>query len=132
MQIQHFAPALELLQRESHLDQIVKLVGPDALPDDQKVMLKLTLPEKPNHYKSLVEHPRVMRVVALSGGYSREEACRELAKNDGMIASFSRATLQDLRVDQSDAEFDAALVEEVQNNPKVIEAYLGRGAANVA
>ena len=81
----------------------------DALPDDRQVMLKLSIPVKPNHYAELVDHPRVLSVVALSGGYSTEEACAELAKNRGMIASFSRATLQDLRVSQSDEEFDAAL-----------------------
>ena len=72
-------------------------------------MLKLTIPSQANLYKPLVDHPKVLRVVALSGGYSREEACRELAKNDGMIASFSRALLEVLRADMDDAEFDAAL-----------------------
>jgi fructose-bisphosphate aldolase class I len=81
----------------------------DALPADQKVMLKLSLPTKPNLYKPLVDHPRVMRVVALSGGYSREEANRVLAQNTGMIASFSRALTEGLSAQQTDAEFDAAL-----------------------
>ncbi len=80
-----------------------------ALPEGQQIMLKLSIPVQPNLYRELVEHPKVLRVVALSGGYSTGEACAELAKNSGMIASFSRATLQDLRVDQSDEEFDAAL-----------------------
>lgn len=81
----------------------------EALPDGMQVMLKLSIPVKANHYREVVEHPKVLRVVALSGGYSTDEACAELAKNSGMIASFSRATLQELRVDQSDEEFDAAL-----------------------
>ncbi|WAT18216.1 fructose bisphosphate aldolase [Aurantiacibacter sp. MUD11] len=76
---------------------------------ESPVMLKLSIPVKPGHYQELVDHPMVLSVVALSGGYTTDEACAELAKNPGMIASFSRATLQDLRVDQSDAEFDAAL-----------------------
>ena len=81
----------------------------DALPASQQVMLKLTLPEKANFYKPLVDHPRVMRVVALSGGYSREEACRKLGENTGIIASFSRALTEGLSARQSDADFDTAL-----------------------
>ncbi|MDP3459785.1 MAG: class I fructose-bisphosphate aldolase, partial [Hyphomonas sp.] len=81
----------------------------DALPAGQQVMLKLTLPAKANFYKALVDHPRVMRVVALSGGYSREEACRKLAENTGIIASFSRALTEGLSAQQSDADFDKAL-----------------------
>lgn len=81
----------------------------DALPADKQVMLKLTLPTKTNLYRSLVGHPRVMRVVALSGGYSRDEANKMLAANDGIIASFSRALTEGLSAKQSDAEFDAAL-----------------------
>ena len=81
----------------------------ERVPEGQQVMLKLTIPSEPNLYLPLVEHPKVLRLVALSGGYERDEACRELAKNRGMIASFSRATLQDLRAQQSDEEFDAAL-----------------------
>ena len=81
----------------------------DALPASQQVMLKLTLPEKANFYKPLVDHPRVMRVVALSGGYSREEACRKLGENTGIIASFSRALTEGLSAKQSDADFDKAL-----------------------
>ncbi len=87
----------------------------DALGADQKVMLKLTLPEKANLYKSLVEHPRVMRVVALSGGYSRDEACARLSKNTGMIASFSRALTEGLSAQQSDAEFDSMLADSIDN-----------------
>lgn len=81
----------------------------DALPASQQVMLKLTLPAKANFYKPLVDHPRVMRVVALSGGYSREEACRKLADNAGIIASFSRALTEGLSAKQSDADFDKVL-----------------------
>jgi fructose-bisphosphate aldolase class I len=81
----------------------------DALPDGQEVMLKLTLPETANHYKSLVDHPKVMRVVALSGGYSREEANRRLSENTGIIASFSRALTEGLSAQQSDAEFNAKI-----------------------
>ncbi|MFL6756827.1 MAG: fructose bisphosphate aldolase [Sphingomicrobium sp.] len=81
----------------------------DALPDGEKVMLKLTIPAEAGLFQPLVDHPKVLRVVALSGGFTREEACRELAKNPGMIASFSRALLSDLRADQSDEEFDRTL-----------------------
>ena len=81
----------------------------DALPDGRQIMLKLSIPVTANLYKDLIDHPKVLRVVALSGGYSTEEACAKLEKNHGMIASFSRGLLQDLRADQSDAEFDATL-----------------------
>jgi fructose-bisphosphate aldolase, class I len=81
----------------------------DALPEGEKVMLKLTIPAEAGLFQPLVDHPKVLRVVALSGGFSREEACSELAKNSGMIASFSRALLSDLRADQSDEEFDRTL-----------------------
>jgi fructose-bisphosphate aldolase class I len=81
----------------------------DALPDGQQVMLKLSIPAKPGLFEPLVDHPKVLRVVALSGGFSRAEACRELAKNRGMIASFSRALLSDLRAQQSDQEFNDTL-----------------------
>ena len=76
---------------------------------DQQVMLKLSLPVVPGTFDALTSHPKVLRVVALSGGYERPEACAELAKNKGIIASFSRALLQDLRTQMSDGEFDAAL-----------------------
>ena len=89
------------------LDELVKAL--DALPGDDRVMLKLSIPTEAGLFQSLVDHPRVLRVVALSGGFSRPEACRELAKNPGMIASFSRALLEDLRHQMSDAEFDRAL-----------------------
>ena len=81
----------------------------DALPEGQQVMLKLSIPATPGLYTPLVSHPKVLRVVALSGGFSTDEACERLAQNPGMIASFSRGLLQDLRKGQSDAEFDAAL-----------------------
>ena len=89
------------------LDELVRAL--DSLPGDDKVMLKLSIPAKPGLFAPLVGHPRVLRVVALSGGYSRPEACRELARNPGMIASFSRALLEDLRHQMSDEEFDRAL-----------------------
>jgi fructose-bisphosphate aldolase class I len=81
----------------------------DQIPEGQQVMLKLSIPAEPNLFEPLIEHPKVLRVVALSGGFSRDEACRELAKNPGMIASFSRALLSDLRAQQSDSEFDRTL-----------------------
>ncbi|HVM22452.1 MAG TPA: fructose bisphosphate aldolase [Sphingomicrobium sp.] len=89
------------------LEEIVKNL--DEIPDGQRVMLKLSIPAEAGLFQPLVEHPKVLRVVALSGGFSREEACRELAKNPGMIASFSRALLSDLRAQQSDEEFDRTL-----------------------
>jgi fructose-bisphosphate aldolase class I len=81
----------------------------DGVPADQYVMLKLTPPDEDNFYADLVAHPRVLRVVALSGGYSREEANARLARNPGVIASFSRALTEGLSAQQSDAEFDATL-----------------------
>src|SRR4051794_12362136 len=81
----------------------------DALPEGRRVMLKLTIPDAPDFYAALVRHPRVVRVVALSGGYTRAEACARLARNHGMVASFSRALMEDLRRSMSDDEFDAAL-----------------------
>ncbi|GAO56158.1 fructose bisphosphate aldolase [Novosphingobium sp. MD-1] len=79
------------------------------LPEGTQVMLKLSLPIVPGTFDPLVAHPKVLRVVALSGGYKRPEACVELAKNAGIIASFSRALLEDLRHQMTDAEFDASL-----------------------
>jgi fructose-bisphosphate aldolase, class I len=76
---------------------------------NEQVMLKLSLPVQPGLFDPLVDHPKVLRVVALSGGYKRPEACSELSKNCGVIASFSRALLEDLRASMSDAEFDASL-----------------------
>jgi len=93
------------------LDEILKNL--DALPEGQQVMLKLSLPVEACKFDALVAHPKVLRVVALSGGYKRPEACAELAKNKGIIASFSRALLEDLRHPMSDAEFDASLGEAI-------------------
>jgi len=92
----------ELLQTEilNHLD---------GLESDAKIMLKLTLPERAGFYRELIQHPNVLKVVALSGGYSREEANAKLAKNSGMIASFSRALTEGLSAEQTDDEFNATL-----------------------
>jgi len=89
------------------LEELTKAL--DGLPGDARVMLKLSIPARPNLFETLVDHPRVLRVVALSGGFSRPEACAELAKNRGMIASFSRALLEDLRHQMSDEEFNSSL-----------------------
>jgi fructose-bisphosphate aldolase class I len=96
------AGAEKILRAELHK-------GLDALPESSRVMLKLTLPEQADFYRPLIEHPRVVRVVALSGGYSLDEACNRLAANHGLIASFSRALINDLKKDMSDSEFDATL-----------------------
>jgi fructose-bisphosphate aldolase, class I len=88
-------------------------VAEQILRDDQQVMLKLSLPAQPGLYEPLIRHPRVLRVVALSGGFSRDEACRELARNGGMVASFSRALLEGLRHDMSDEEFNRTLGESI-------------------
>ncbi len=87
----------------------------DALPDDQQIMLKLSLPNKPNIYAPLINHPRVMRVVALSGGYNRDEANKMLAQNAGMIASFSRALSEGLSANQSDDAFNSALSDAIDS-----------------
>jgi fructose-bisphosphate aldolase class I len=81
----------------------------DALPPGRRVLLKLTIPDVPDLYAGLVSHERVIRVLALSGGYSRADACKRLARDHGMIASFSRALLADLRRTMTDDEFDRAL-----------------------
>ena len=94
-------------------DEITKQL--ETVPDGQRVMLKLSLPSEVNHYRPLVEHPRVMRVLALSGGYSREEANKLLAQNTGVIASFSRALTEGLTVDQSDEQFNATLDKTIQS-----------------
>ena len=86
-------------------DEILKALDGVSAP----VMLKLSIPVEAGLFQPLVDHPKVLRVVALSGGFTREEACRELAKNPGMIASFSRALLSDLRQQQTDEEFDRTL-----------------------
>ena len=95
------------------LAEITKHV--DALPEGKEIMLKLTLPETANLYKPLIDHPRVMRVVALSGGYSRDEANGRLSRNTGMIASFSRALSEGLSAQQSDADFDAMLADTIDS-----------------
>jgi len=99
----------EALLKKSLLDYA------DALNGDQNIMLKLSLPTVPNLYKELVDHPRVVRVVALSGGYSRDDANKHLAENTGVIASFSRALVEGLTAQQSDAEFDKALDATIQS-----------------
>jgi fructose-bisphosphate aldolase, class I len=91
------------------------LAGLESIGDDQVVMFKLTLPEEDDFYRELVEHPRVLKVVALSGGYSREEANDRLARNPGVIASFSRALTEGLIAQQSDDEFDRALDEAIDS-----------------
>jgi len=94
------AEAILLAELKKHLD---------AVPADRKVMLKLTIPDIPDLYLPLVKHPRIARVVALSGGYTRADACKRLSANHGMIASFSRALAEELRHSMSDAEFETAL-----------------------
>ena len=88
-------------------DELTKALA--GLPSGEQVMLKLSIPVQPNQYSDLVRHPAIARVVALSGGYSRAQACVELARNEGMIASFSRALLSDLRATMDDEEFDKVL-----------------------
>ena len=83
--------------------------GLDAMSEDRQVMLKLTIPDQPDFYAQLIEHPRVARVVALSGGYQRHDACEKLADNRRLIGSFSRALLEDLKHSMTDVEFDQAL-----------------------
>jgi fructose-bisphosphate aldolase class I len=91
------------------------LAGLESIPEDQTVMFKVTLPEQDDFYRELVEHPKVLKVVALSGGYSREEANERLARNPGVVASFSRALTEGMRADQSDEEFNRALDEAIQS-----------------
>lgn len=98
----------EKAQAEAQLKAAI-LAQLDALPDGQQIMLKLTIPDEDDFYRQLVEHPKVLKVVALSGGYSREEANERLARNHGVIASFSRALTEGLTAQQSDADFDATL-----------------------
>jgi fructose-bisphosphate aldolase, class I len=92
-------------------DELKKRI--DALPAGRQVMFKVTLPDVADLYMPLANHPRVARVVALSGGYARADACQRLAANHGMIASFSRALVQDLRVSMSDSEFEVALAQSI-------------------
>ncbi|HLU26322.1 MAG TPA: fructose bisphosphate aldolase [Longimicrobiales bacterium] len=91
------------------------LEGLETLDEGQQVMFKLTLPDVDDFYRELIEHPRVLRVVALSGGYTRAEANAKLARNHGMVASFSRALTEGLHVSQSDEEFDKVLDESIQS-----------------
>ena len=98
------AEAILLAELKKHLD---------AVPADRKVMLKLTIPDIPDLYLPLVKHPRIARVVALSGGYTRADACKRLSANHGMIASFSRALAEELRHSMSDAEFETALARSI-------------------
>jgi fructose-bisphosphate aldolase class I len=90
-------------------DMLLASIGAHLDTLDQPVMLKLSLPTKPNLYAPLIAHPKVLRVVALSGGYSRDEANAKLAENHGMIASFSRALTEELSAQQSDEEFNATI-----------------------
>jgi len=100
--------AAEGLLKQGILDQL------DALPGGQQIMLKLTIPTQDDFYADLVSHPKVLRVVALSGGYSRDEANARLARNCGVIASFSRALTEGLSAQQTDAEFNATLDSTIQ------------------
>ena len=94
----------------------------DRLEGDQQVMLKLSLPEEPGFYSELINHPKVLKVVALSGGYSRDESCERLSQNPGMIASFSRAFTEGLSKAQTDEEFAATIdasIDKIYNASKV-------------
>ena len=91
------------------------LASLNKLPADQLVMLKITLPEQADFYAELVKHPKVLKVVALSGGYSRQEGNDRLRRNHGVVASFSRALVEGLTAHQSDAQFDAMLDAAVQS-----------------
>jgi fructose-bisphosphate aldolase, class I len=102
------------------------VAGLDQIGEDQQVMLKLTLPDRDGFYSGLVDHPKVLKVVALSGGYSREEANARLARQRGVVASFSRALTESLSAQQSDAEFDAALDETIGS---IYEASMAGSAA---
>lgn len=101
--------AIEEILRDAILEEL------NGLAEDELVMLKLTIPTVPNLYKELVDHPNVIRVVALSGGYTRTEANNLLKQNDGIIASFSRALSSDLNASQSDEEFDSKLAEAIDS-----------------
>lgn len=99
-------------EKKAEIEELLKkeiLAQLDKLPEGEQIMLKLTIPDVANAYAELIAHPKVMRVVALSGGYSREESNWKLAENHGLIASFSRALSEGLSVDQSDEEFNAML-----------------------
>lgn len=105
-------------EKKDEVETILKeelLRNLDTLHEDDHVMLKLTIPTVANTYKETIDHPNVLRVVALSGGYSRDEANVKLKENDGLIASFSRALSQDLNVNQTDEEFNAALKDAIDS-----------------
>ena len=102
------------------------LEGLKTLPAGQQVMFKLSLPEQDDFYRELVEHPKVLKVVALSGGYSRADANERLARNPGVVASFSRALTEGLHAGQSDSEFNAALDEAIQSIYDASVAPAGR------
>lgn len=104
------APDKEAAEDLLHEELLAHL---DALGDDKQVMLKLTIPTKDDLFADLIAHPRILRVVALSGGYSRQEANERLARNHGLIASFSRALTEGLSVDQSEEEFDQMLANSI-------------------
>jgi len=112
-------PEVDIKSNEKrYIEEILKcalMAGLDSLESTQNVMLKLTLPEEDNFYSDVVHHPRVLRVVALSGGYSQEHADHKLAKNDGLIASFSRALTENLKYQQTEQEFNSALDQSIQN-----------------
>jgi len=106
------------INEKRYIEEILKsalMAGLDSLESNQNVMLKLTLPEEANFYADIVRHPRVLRVVALSGGYSQEHAIELLARNEGLIASFSRALTENLHHDQSDEKFNATLERSIEN-----------------
>lgn len=105
-------------EKKDEVETILKeelLRNLDTLQEDDHVILKLTIPTVANTYKETIDHPNVLRVVALSGGYSRDEANEKLKENDGLIASFSRALSQDLNVNQTDEEFNAALMDAIDS-----------------
>lgn len=104
------APDKEVAEDLLHEELLAHL---DALGDDKQVMLKLTIPTKDDLFADLIAHPRILRVVALSGGYSRQEANERLARNHGLIASFSRALTEGLSADQSEEEFDQMLANSI-------------------
>ncbi len=112
-------PEVDIASAEKYESEVILLANLlhhlDALKYGQQVMLKLTLPTIPGFYSELIEHPRVLRVVALSGGYSRDEANRLLAQNPNLIASFSRALTEGLQANQSDAEFDKTLDDSIES-----------------
>jgi len=101
-----FSPEKKQIEKILYTEMLEEV---EALQADEKVILKLSIPTEPNLYKSFTEHPNIVRVVALSGGYSREEANQKLKQNDKVIASFSRALTEDLNVDQTDEQFNRAL-----------------------